>query len=366
MLRDLSRPTGTYFPTLDGWRAVAILMVIFHHDNLHRVGPVSTDVLYKHGSYGVHLFFAISGLLICSRLLDEERRLGSFSLRAFYIRRAFRILPAAIIFLAAVGILGLAHIIPLHFREWIAGLLFWRNYVPALNGGPNSGWYTGHFWSLAIEEHFYFLLPTILLSRRRVTILISLAGIIIGWRAYVMTHGVRDLFRTDQRLDALLIPAAFAIILSTPARDFLKPYLRPVLVAPWALLLAILSTRCLLAATVFDPIYASALVASTMLHPGTWTGKILESEALRYIGRISYGLYLWQQLFFVGHFESGSRPLGWLQAFPLNWICLAGIVITSYHFLEKPLIKLGHDLASQFEEKGRAHAYSQIQENLAV
>jgi peptidoglycan/LPS O-acetylase OafA/YrhL len=63
-----------YIPTLDGWRAIAILLVIFHHDSLHRFGPVSTAWLHDHGMVGVDVFFAISGLLICTLLLNEEQK----------------------------------------------------------------------------------------------------------------------------------------------------------------------------------------------------------------------------------------------------------------------------------------------------
>src|SRR5580658_2221304 len=90
-----------YLPTLDGWRAVAILAVIVWHLTMY--APKShrwlvLDVLL--GTKGVELFFGISGLLITSRLLEEWRTRGSVSLRQFYIRRAFRILPPAFAYLA--------------------------------------------------------------------------------------------------------------------------------------------------------------------------------------------------------------------------------------------------------------------------
>src|SRR5580698_4073479 len=102
-----SRPSG-YLPTLDGWRTIAILSVMFCHDSVHRLGPISTAWLHEHGNLGVDVFFAISGFLICSRLIIEEDTQGVISRRNFYIRRAFRILPAAAVFLAALLILKAA------------------------------------------------------------------------------------------------------------------------------------------------------------------------------------------------------------------------------------------------------------------
>jgi peptidoglycan/LPS O-acetylase OafA/YrhL len=85
-----------YIPTLDGWRAIAITGVLFAHSRngvVPWLGHRASSFLADQGGHGVDLFFAISGLLICSRLLDEEKKFGHISLRGFYVRRAFRILP---------------------------------------------------------------------------------------------------------------------------------------------------------------------------------------------------------------------------------------------------------------------------------
>jgi peptidoglycan/LPS O-acetylase OafA/YrhL len=98
------RPSRTagYLPTLDGWRTISIVSVMLCHDRLHQAGPLSTGWFYLHGQLGVDVFFAISGLLICSRLLNEEQAKGRIGLRNFYVRRAFRILPPAAFFLATL------------------------------------------------------------------------------------------------------------------------------------------------------------------------------------------------------------------------------------------------------------------------
>src|SRR5271165_235764 len=95
-----------YLPTLDGWRAIAIAAVLLDHagSGFHR--QASWHPLLQTGADGVSLFFAISGFLICSRLLEEEQLVGRISLKGFYIRRACRILPAAFTYLVVVAVLA--------------------------------------------------------------------------------------------------------------------------------------------------------------------------------------------------------------------------------------------------------------------
>lgn len=96
----------TYIPTLDGWRAISITLVILSHSQIQSHIPILGPLLQSlahFGEVGVDLFFAISGLLICSRLLDEESRGGQINVNGFYVRRVFRILPAAIFYLLVIA-----------------------------------------------------------------------------------------------------------------------------------------------------------------------------------------------------------------------------------------------------------------------
>ena len=105
-----------YIPALDGWRALSIGLVILHHSQVRCSIPVLAPLLQslsRAGEVGVELFFSISGLLICSRLLDEESRSGAISVKNFYLRRFFRILPAACFYLITLALLAAFHLIPL-------------------------------------------------------------------------------------------------------------------------------------------------------------------------------------------------------------------------------------------------------------
>ncbi|MBV8072845.1 MAG: acyltransferase, partial [Acidobacteriaceae bacterium] len=150
-----------YIPTLDGWRAVAIGMVIAYHASMVPFGTVeayrsSWAYLLRFGHIGVALFFGISGFLITTLLLREEARNGRISLSKFYIRRCFRILPAYYALLGSITILGLIT----SRAELMSSLCFVRNYIHEGAGG--GSYVTGHLWSLAVEEHFYLLWPGLL------------------------------------------------------------------------------------------------------------------------------------------------------------------------------------------------------------
>jgi peptidoglycan/LPS O-acetylase OafA/YrhL len=116
--------TTRYLPSLDGWRAVAILSVILYHSTLLKAGFFNTSWFWRYGNRGVDVFFAISGLLITTKLLEEEKATATISLRAFYMRRAFRILPPALLFLFTIALLGSAGKIPVSGGEIFSALFF--------------------------------------------------------------------------------------------------------------------------------------------------------------------------------------------------------------------------------------------------
>jgi peptidoglycan/LPS O-acetylase OafA/YrhL len=350
---------STYLPTLDGWRSVSIGLVLIGHSPVSCTIPVLGALLRSlshFGGVGVELFFGISGLLICSRLLEEESRYGQINVKGFYVRRFFRILPAALLYLLAIAILSACHIIPLPVMDWFAALLFFRNYLMLfeyLHHSPLSlHWYTGHFWSLSMEEHFYLVLPALLVAFRskRLYVLGGLALAIALWRS-VLAHIIHSryefTFRTDTHADALLIPAMFAVALYPLMRNrAAKRY-----IPAWSFPILIGLGVCLL---VYDPpfsfmlraILIPLLILSTVLHPKAIPGSILESKPLRWIGWISYSLYLWQQLFFGTNFAGSPPAIAVLRQWPVNLVALMMCATFSYYVVEKPFIRLGHKLVS--------------------
>ncbi len=334
-------------PTLDGWRGIAILAVLSAHIRW------PTPVLLKLGQYGpmgVHLFFALSGFLITTRLLEEWQRSDRIDWTNFYVRRVFRILPPAFLYLAVIAILGLGlHLIPTGPSQLAASAFFYRNYFTSLVPEP---WYTAHFWSLAVEEHFYLLWPVVLglLGFRKATIAAPLLAVAIGlWRAldqhYNWVAALNPLLkdsvqRTDYRLDILFFGCAAALLWSH-AR--VKAAVHRVAGSASVVAILLATVACLYWQR---PAYLSLLAMlmallplATVARPDSIVGRLLESPALSFVGRISYSLYLWQQLFLPVY---GVTPtLGWIQAWPWSLLPPFLLATLSYYFIEGPSIAYG-------------------------
>ena len=128
-------------PTLDGWRALAILLVTFCHAAMSIWSDDPKIVaMTQFGALGVDVFFALSGLLITKLLLEEHKRTGGINLKAFYIRRCFRVLIPCYCYVAFVFLFSLYR----NRLELLSSVLFFRNYLSAAYEGP----YTRHLWSL--------------------------------------------------------------------------------------------------------------------------------------------------------------------------------------------------------------------------
>lgn len=341
----IGKPNG-YLPTLDGWRAIAILLVLLFHAKTYVIGPFSTRFISHFGLFGVYLFFGISGLLICTRLLEEERMTGSLHLKGFYIRRTLRIMPAAFLYLGAVALLMHSAILPVSWTSIAASVFFVRNYV---DPGGVASYSTAHFWSLSVEEHFYLFLPSFLLyvRRYRAATLCVLAVASITW-ALLRQHGLgggsssSNPWGTASICFFLLLPAALAIGLQkTAVRAWAVRFLQPSIIVPISIgVLALLPAK--------SPVIAllpAAMLAATVLHPQSWISRVLELGIFRFAGKISFGLYLWQQVIFNGRYDPENAPFGIAHNFPYNFLLVGCLATASYYLLEKPCMRLGHRLA---------------------
>ena len=339
-----------YLPTLDGWRTIAIFAVIAFHAKPMVVGGYNLERAQAYGDRGVQLFFAISGILICSRLLEEQRVHGRISLRGFYLRRFFRIQPAAIVMLAAVGLLALLGVLHVSLGAMLASLLSYRNFFNASDAKTVAGdRYTVHFWSLAVEEHFYLLLPAILVffRKRLVLVLTLLSGAFVLWPPMAHRLGLTteqlSYQRTDLALQDLLVPALLAVLLTRPRfREWMTRATRSSALIV-VVLVSLLVSELLLGGHITHQITCfgfPVIVASTMLHPEEWLGRLLETRPFTFFGRLSYSLYLWHYLFFVHRPETSI--LRYVQAWPLNLAMAILCALASYSFVEKSFIKLGH------------------------
>ena len=208
-------------PGLDALRAFAVLWVIAFHLHVRDGYFRSTgliDQLIQHGSAAVTLFFVISGFIITTLLCDEEDRTGRIDIRRFYLRRAFRILPATYVYLVGALALALGFGLEWDPSEWLGALLFFRNLIDTQGSGL-----TGHLWSLSVEAQFYFIWPLLLVftpARYRLSMAVAICGAAPIWRHLVTkaAHGAPlDLGRLDLIFDSVLMGATLALAQRRPA-----------------------------------------------------------------------------------------------------------------------------------------------------
>jgi peptidoglycan/LPS O-acetylase OafA/YrhL len=308
--------SGTHYRALDGVRGIAILLVILFHCRF--IAEPTTGLehfcfnLLKAGWIGVDLFFVLSGFLITGTLLDNIR--SPHFLQNFYIRRVLRIFPLYY----AVLLLGIIR--ELVFRGWthepyIYYFIYSQNIVTFIGGREIGA--LAHFWSLAVEEQFYLVWPMaiIFLFRRNcfmpVIILFILLVIII--RIVLISSGVaRVYFFPVSHFDALLIGACLAYTLSRRG-TFVRLRHHALTVGLFSIMVLFL---ILLHERGFDSqnfvvleyglfplamLFGSFIIVAMTSPSYNLVGKIVQNGALCYIGRVSYGLYIfhWPLIYFL-------------------------------------------------------------------
>jgi peptidoglycan/LPS O-acetylase OafA/YrhL len=319
-------PPVRRIPSLDGLRALSILLVILSHASNDPGYPAWFHISGAYGRFGVRVFFVISGYLITSLLLKEHRKTGTISLRDFYVRRAFRILPAAYIYIAIIGILQWKN---LRLSDYLTAIFYVRNFT-------DGAFAFGHLWSLSVEEQFYFLWPVLLLLffRRRITI--ALIGIAIGpiFRGIIYaTNHKNAVYWFPAVEDSLATGCLLAILRG-------KEMLSRISFDRWIVPIAVL--------TVAFPILAyphgvEPLLIQTLTNAGLalcvdhvirhpyW---LLNNPFIEWMGRLSYSLYLWQQPFTMLHLQA------WWARFPISLVSLLLCASASYYFVEKPFLAM--------------------------
>ncbi len=330
-------------PSLDGLRAVSIALVLFSHLLGTRGFPIALSTLLgAAGSFGVRIFFVISGLLITTLLLREHTHRGSISLRDFYARRFCRIFPAFYTYLAFVGIMVATGYSNTLRGDFPHALTYTMNYH-----APH-GWIMGHLWSLSVEEQFYLLWPALLAFAGPSRALRFAAGAIAV--VPLLRFGSLQFFRTQSEFfgmqfhlccDALAVGCVLAI-----GHRWLgeRPwYLRLlhsrafVLIPVSAVLLNGLTEhpRILALAGYTIMNVAIALTIDRLVRfPLGLVGRLLNSTPLRFIGTLSYSLYLWQQFFL------DRNSTHFLNAFPLNLGMAVLAALGSYYLIESPFLRL--------------------------
>jgi peptidoglycan/LPS O-acetylase OafA/YrhL len=346
----------TIFPSINGLRAISILIVIIYHIALSNpsfeLGHVNYIVnnLYDFitdGQLGVNIFFVISGFLITSILLWEENETNDISLKNFYIKRFLRILPAYYFLLFVYFILQEFKFITISPVSWITSLTFTKYF------NWNKDWVTAHAWTLSIEENFYLIWPLIFLMKTQLRKWFCLFLIIAVplVRIVIYNHPISwiDELSIFTRIDAIATGCLFALykdkIILKLSKHWKKYFYSAVILLiflndiPYQLndlglskLNIFFIPFGLTHGTIANFIIGIILFYSIFGPKGIWF-KFLNHKILNFIGLISFSLYLWQQILV-------EESTVWVTQFPQNIIFIFITAICSYYFIEKPFLSL--------------------------
>jgi peptidoglycan/LPS O-acetylase OafA/YrhL len=358
-------------PSLDGLRALSIFLVLALH-TLQRLGfthqvPYLWAGIFD-GATGVFIFFVISGYLITSLLLREHEKRGSISLRGFYFRRAMRILPPLYFYVAVLLLLGWAGRLPIFKLDIVSALFFFHDYALSMM------WPLEHFWTLSIEEQFYFVWPLLLLyclrrpgpegrgKASKIAIAIILVSPLI--RIFSFTVGrhtfLHNSYGFHAHADSLMFGCLLALQQGTPAFERLYGYATRIWWIPPAVIVV---SDCLGArfqnywdfpfGLTIAGIAISFFLLWCVRNPSSALGRVLNSRPIMHIGVLSYSIYIWQTLFLNHDNISLFGPsLKLLYTLPFSWLAILAAAELSYHLVERPSLRLRNYLIKSFHLYG--------------
>ena len=341
---------SNYFPSLDGFRALAVILVVTYH--LALVVHSHVYYFFINGPLGVDIFFVISGFLITTLLLKEKVSTGSISLRKFYFRRVLRIFPAA--YSCLIVIIGISLVFGFAMdRVNLLGCFLYLTDFP-LFGLHHTSWATGHYWSLAIEEQYYLLFPFLLKTNQQVYtyvllfILVVLPGYFIaasyfpGMDTPFLHFPAHFLIKFQGiAIGSLTSMLLFARILA-PDKWTINGYFLTALniLLIWAIFSSGYDPK-LSVASVFKNGLTSLLVAGLLLVNVFIPRKnivygLLNIRPMKYIGVMSYSIYIWHMLFT----DEQYRPFpAWFYSRPFVYVPIFVAAFLSYTFIEKPFLR---------------------------
>jgi peptidoglycan/LPS O-acetylase OafA/YrhL len=349
-----------HIPSLDGLRALSVLLVLVLHSLLARdaVHPVAWYWLaLGNGAMGVFIFFVISGYLITTLLLREREKTGGISLKSFYLRRGFRILPPLYLYILFLALLGALGRLPgMNWRELITALTFTRNYVPYI-----GLWAMEHLWSICVEEQFYLIWPAVLVAcvlhrrgaeGRNLASRVAIAVIVVEPAIRVLSFrylpGFHNPGAFHMNCDGLMFGALGA--LQQGHARFEKVYAWATR-WPWLLplfLFAVSGSLGMVYGNYWNMPIGITINGFVILmwllwlvrHPESRQGRLFNHPAVAWLGRLSYSLYLWQTFYLHPGRVAVWGRLAWWNSFPVNWVYIFATGMLSYYCIEQPSLRL--------------------------
>jgi peptidoglycan/LPS O-acetylase OafA/YrhL len=354
----------SHIAALDGLRGIAILSVMLFHATLSWPGGPRPSG----GFLGVDIFFVLSGFLITNLLLKEWQHSGSMALRAFYARRALRLLPALFALMATILLLpGVFYSAERPWRDALIAAAYATNWVRAFGGDIR---FFAHTWSLTIEEQFYVIWPLLLLAllklrvrRREILFLVVLGIAVPAVLRVALWHGPMSVKRLyygfDTRFDSLLLGCLVALIASW---DLIPRNRRSLIIIRLAATASAVVLAVLIASATEESqltyfglgAVACTSVAVLLVHvlycPSRLSELMLGNRPLVWVGRISYGLYLWHDPIFFGMLNPTRMAKIGVSGFPLLGVRFAAAFVAatvSFYLIERPFLRIKERLASR-------------------
>jgi peptidoglycan/LPS O-acetylase OafA/YrhL len=353
----------SYVAGLDGVRAFAVVAVIAYHAGVTHITG---------GFLGVDVFFCLSGFLITSLLLGEARHTGTIRLGLFWARRARRLLPALSLVLCFVGLLAWLAApegtYPGLRLDSLSTLLYVANWHFILEG---SSYFKAalapspltHTWSLAIEEQFYVVWPLLVLALvklRRAPVMLLVVSVLgalasTAWMAHRFLPGTdttRLYFGTDTHAMTLLTGAALAAVLAMLAGRDDPSTLRATGAGALAVQAAGITGAGILCAMALKVsgethwlyrggflvagVATAAVILSAVIAPKGPLAVLLGLAPIRFIGRISYGLYLWHYPLFIWLDHERTGLFG-IQLLVVRLTVTIAVATASFYLVERPI-----------------------------
>ena len=348
----ISRPYVTpdfldksYFPSLDGWRAIAVMMVVIGHAS----STINNQsLLYKlidlfiYANLGVKIFFFLSGFLITTLLIKEYIKFGKINIKFFFIKRILRIFPVLYLFIIVLIIINAIFKLEISFDNFLAAALLYSNFKM-----QSGGWFTGHIWSLSVEEQFYLIWPFLFVFMHNklyqfcITVILIVPCLRVYW--YFYPNNFQVTLGPFLSYAETIFSGSFTAILSF--KNFISSSSK-IWSVKWLSIIAILILIFLnflirngIAGIFILPLHSTInnlllvfLMINTLINTKTLLYKVLNHKVMVQIGIISYSLYLWQQLFIVP-MDVYADKVHW-SIFPLNILFSLVTAYISYHYFE--------------------------------
>jgi peptidoglycan/LPS O-acetylase OafA/YrhL len=348
-------PCNGYLPQLDGLRFIAASLVFLHH-----CAPLpALSWLKEFGWVGVDLFLLLSSYLLASIVRLELLNTGKMSVGNFFVRRALRIWPLFIGFVLAMAVSALYQTgfsIEL-LGQVLTHFLFINNLIVAVNGYGGVLPYCAHLWTISLEEQFYLIVPfvvpafiTLSNSKERTALSFVIGAILmqIAIRFACVSVGMRHPFIWTLwfRFDSIILGTALgagtfdSVISRIPT---VKMQLSALVLLALVLLFPSMSDggwEQVYAYTIVD--FGFLFLLASLIRK-TWLTQVLSLRPLPYLGRISYGIYVFHMVVIGSFGIDGTKPIPAVERVPmilLSFIATIVLAGLSYEFFEKPFLKL--------------------------